>query len=84
VFPGQAHEGFWMKDTLIPLDIAFIALDTVAEIDSMTPCRADPCPITRPRVFYDRALEVPAGTFAKGGITVGASAVPDRSLPAAS
>jgi uncharacterized membrane protein (UPF0127 family) len=73
VYPDlRAWGGYWMKDTLVPLDIAFIARGRISEIDTMTPCRADPCPQTSPADPYDQALEVPAGTFERAGITAGA------------
>ncbi|MBW3562927.1 MAG: DUF192 domain-containing protein [Actinobacteria bacterium] len=67
---GEDHEGaFWMKDTLVPLDIAFIASDgDVREILQMEPCREDPCPRYGPGVSYRYALEVPRGWFAEVGV----------------
>ena len=56
--------GFWMKDTLIPLDIAFFDADgSLVDLLSMEPCEADPCPTYRPSGPYRAALEVPAGGF---------------------
>jgi uncharacterized membrane protein (UPF0127 family) len=45
VFDTPGSYGFWMKNTLIPLDIIwmdenFVVVDTA----TMTPCTADPCP----------------------------------------
>ncbi|MCJ7726565.1 MAG: DUF192 domain-containing protein [Acidimicrobiia bacterium] len=60
----DVESGFWMKDTLIPLDIAFFAADgSVVDLLSMVPCEADPCPSYRPGGPYRWALEVPAGGF---------------------
>jgi uncharacterized membrane protein (UPF0127 family) len=64
LFPRPVQVGFWMKNTLANLDIAFISGDRVLEVHAMTPCRADPCPLTRPSRPYDQALEVPAGELA--------------------
>jgi uncharacterized membrane protein (UPF0127 family) len=72
LFPAPVRAGFWMKGTLVPLDIAFIREGRVAEVRSMTPCRADPCPLTVPDAAFDAALEVPAGTFAEAGVGPGA------------
>jgi uncharacterized protein len=75
VYPEERTGAFWMKDTLVPLDIAFIAADgTVREVLTMEPCTADPCPIYDPEVDYLAALEVPAGWFATWDIDVGATA----------
>jgi hypothetical protein len=36
IFPQAAKHSFWMKDTLLPLSIAFIAADgTILNIDEM-------------------------------------------------
>jgi uncharacterized protein len=72
VFGEERTGGFWMKDTLVPLDIAFAAADgTIVAILTMTPCTADPCPTYDPEVAYTSALEVPAGWFASAGVEVG-------------
>lgn len=72
VYPETRRGGFWMKDTLIPLTIAFLDADgRVLEIVDMEPCRADPCPVHDPNVAYRNALEVPAGALARLGVTVG-------------
>lgn len=72
-FPeAAAHGGFWMRGTLVPLDIAFVAAGEVIAVATMRPCPADPCPITRPDGPYDAALEVPAGWLAEAGVGPGA------------
>lgn len=44
VFEDEAPRAFWMKDTLVPLDIVFFRADgTFAGAHSMPPCIADPC-----------------------------------------
>jgi uncharacterized membrane protein (UPF0127 family) len=64
--------GFWMKDTLVPLDIAFADEDgTIVDVLAMDPCEDDPCPVYRPSSSYVTALEVPQGWFASVGIEVG-------------
>jgi len=66
--------GFWMKGTLIPLDIAWIDVaGVVVATASMTPCEADPCPTWEPGAAYRSALEVPAGFLAARGIGVGST-----------
>lgn len=62
VFQETTDGGFWMKDTLIPLDIAFFE-DAGGFMDSLTmePCTGDPCPVYRPSGSYRYAVEAPIG-----------------------
>ena len=63
-FSEEAITGFWMRGTLIPLDIAFFGEDQVmVDMMSMTPCEADPCPSYVPDAPFAWALEVPSGTL---------------------
>ena len=75
VFPGTpgpgGRPGFWMRDTLVPLDIAFAADGVVVGVATMVPCPCPPCPITHPGVEYDVALEVGAGVLGAAGIGPG-------------
>jgi uncharacterized protein len=72
VFPEDQRGAFWMKDTLIPLSIAFFSADgRILKILDMEPCDADPCPLYDPGVAYRGALEVNEGAFAGWGITTG-------------
>lgn len=69
-FDDDRTGGFWMKNTLVPLDIAFIADDgTIVSIFQMEPCAADPCTIYTPTGPYRRALEVAQGWFERAGVT---------------
>lgn len=62
IFQSETDGGFWMKDTLIPLDIAFFDSDGVlVNLLTMEPCAADPCPTYRPGGSYRYAVEAPAG-----------------------
>ena len=73
VFPAAAVQTFWMKDTLIPLDMVFFDArrKTVTVLDDVPPCKADPCPIypsTEPARYV---LELNAGVAAKLGVRNG-------------
>jgi uncharacterized protein len=76
LFDRERTGGFWMWNTLIELDIAFIGVDGVAHtLATMVPCEADrssDCPVTRPAEPYRAALEVPGGWFGRMGIEPGA------------
>jgi uncharacterized membrane protein (UPF0127 family) len=72
LFGEPATVGFWMKDTLIPLSIAFWDEQSrIVAIDEMTPCTQEPCPTNGPDVPYRGAVEANAGFFADHGVTVG-------------
>jgi uncharacterized protein len=72
LFGGDSDSGFWMKDTLIPLSIAFADADgTIVSILDMEPCEADPCEIYDPGAVYRSALEVNQGAFDDWGVQVG-------------
>jgi uncharacterized membrane protein (UPF0127 family) len=62
VFERNTTAGFWMKDTLLPLDIAFFTAEG-AYVDSfsMEPCTTPSCPSYQPGGAYRYALEVPLG-----------------------
>jgi uncharacterized membrane protein (UPF0127 family) len=66
VFERDEMLSFWMKNTLIPLSIAFIASDgRIMEIRNMEPGNLDPVRSSR-SVRY--ALEVPQGWFDRVGL----------------
>lgn len=72
VYPRDVRSGFWMKNTLIPLDVAFSdARGRILRILTMQPCRADPCRIYEPDVSYRTALEVNAGSFRRWKVKAG-------------
>lgn len=67
-------DGFWMWETLIPLDVAFIDSDrTIRRIVTMDVCgdRMDDCPNHPAGVEYVMAVEVHAGWFGRNGVEVG-------------
>ncbi len=63
---------FWMKDTRIPLDILWIAGDTIIEITPNVPIpHTDNLPTYSPSVSVDTVLELPAGYSESNNIKVG-------------
>jgi uncharacterized membrane protein (UPF0127 family) len=68
IFPEVAPRGFWMKNTLIPLDILFFdASGAWVSGTTMTPCTADPCPGYPSKGAAKYALEIPAGFLKEYG-----------------
>lgn len=84
VFPDDTEASFWMKDTLIPLSIAFVRADgTIIEIEDMEPQTEDSHASPEP---FRYAIEVNQGWFDEYGITAGdavdLSAATDETAPA--
>jgi uncharacterized protein len=69
---GQPHR-FWMKNTMIPLDMIWMDADgKVLFVSANTPpCRADPCPSYGPDAPPASVLEIAGGMAEKERITVG-------------
>ena len=66
VFPADHSGGFWMKNTLIPLSIAYLsASGEVLAVLDMEPCQADPCPTYDPGTPYRYAVEAGKGWFSR-------------------
>jgi uncharacterized membrane protein (UPF0127 family) len=75
VFAAPGYYPFWMKDTLIPLDIIWLQQDgrIVSIAADVPPCRADPCPEYPPAAGTTAVyvLEVNAGFAKKHALKVG-------------
>ena len=71
VYDQDQRMSFYMKDTLMPLSIAFVAADgRIVEIHDMKPLSLDPVHSSR-SVRY--ALEVNQGAFERMGVAPGDS-----------
>lgn len=69
IFAVDQQGPFWMKDTLIPLSIAFIGADgRILEIQDMAPMSEE---LHRPVQGYRYALEVNQGFFSRNGVNPG-------------
>ncbi len=73
VFSDAAVHSFWMKDTLIPLDMIWLDYSRrVVHIeDNVPPCQRDPCATYAPSRKAMYVLEVNARKAAQWGIKLG-------------
>ena len=70
VFPQPRPVAFWMKDTPVPLSIAYVGPSgRIFEIHDLKPFDETPVPSASQAVTY--AIEVPQGWFAKHGVMAG-------------
>jgi uncharacterized protein len=72
IYDEPVEHSFWMKDTLIPLSVAFVDdAGRVVGLREMEPCRADPCPTYGVDTPYVLAVEANRGWFDDHGVGVG-------------
>jgi len=73
VFPDEKTRSFWMKNTLIPLDIIFISsAGRVNEITTLVSCRENEiCPSYNSKTPAQYVLEINAGASEKFKIMEG-------------
>jgi uncharacterized membrane protein (UPF0127 family) len=71
--PQMGEYPFWMKNTLIPLDMIWIddQMRIVHIKTDVPPCKADPCPSYPPGVPAKYVLEVAAGVSKQHQLAVG-------------
>ncbi len=72
VFDGSSKYSFWMKNTLIPLDIIWINenLEIAWIAENVNPCEEDPCPSYIPQDQAKYVLEINGGLSEKYGFKV--------------
>ena len=70
VFADTGRHSFWMKDTLISLDIIWLDYDLrIVHIEErVPPCKADPCEVYTPERAGLYVLELVAGQAAQMGL----------------
>jgi uncharacterized membrane protein (UPF0127 family) len=63
---------FWMRNTLIPLDMVFLYQGKVRAVSAqVSPCDQAACPTYGPDEPSDQVIELPSGRAAELGIQVG-------------
>ena len=72
IFEKEGFYSFWMKDTLIPLDIVWINKNKeVVHIEkNISPCAKEPCPKYKPSQKAMYVLEINPNSNIKTGETV--------------
>ena len=72
-FQQSAEQAFWMKNTLIPLDMVWIdEQKRIVHVKmDVPPCQADPCPSYAPGVPARYILELAAGTARQHHLAAG-------------
>jgi uncharacterized membrane protein (UPF0127 family) len=73
VFPGEDFRSFWMKNTLISLDIIFLnsGQQIVGMHLSVPPCKTDPCPSYTSSSPARYVLELKGGLAKKLNLQIG-------------
>ena len=72
VFEESGEHGFWMKNTLIPLDIIWVNENfEVVDIKTAEPCEEEPCEVYIPIEKAKYVLEVNSDWVEKNGVKVG-------------
>ncbi|MBN2534522.1 MAG: DUF192 domain-containing protein [Spirochaetales bacterium] len=78
IFPQNAQTPFWMKNTYIPLSVAFLSEEgEILDIKDMTPLSTD---LVKSRYPYKYALEVNQGILEEIGVHTGDYIVLPRGL----
>lgn len=71
VYPDERIRAFWMKDTLIPLSLAFVdAAGVIISVHDMRPGSRDPVVSERPAGYV---IELALGEFSEAGVVPGDS-----------
>ena len=83
LFPGATTGGFWMKNTLVPLSIAYVNGDRVVSTAEMAPCppAATQCPTYEAAGPYTSAVEARAGFFPSHGVRPGTRLFVSGTIP---
>ena len=72
IFPTLDQQGFWMKNTLIPLDIIWLNdRKEIVYFVTAPPCKADPCKSYEPIQKAKYVLEVNGGFMKKHELKLG-------------
>src|SRR3989344_6938509 len=74
IFEDESYQNFWMKNTLIPLDMIFIDDGLkIVDIKNAVPCKNEPCAIYASKKPARYVLEANSGFAGKNSIADGNS-----------
>lgn len=74
VFDESSVHSFWMKNTLVPLDVIWLDSELrIVDIQTAVPCAQDPCAVYTPQGDSQYVLEINAGKAAEWGLEIGQS-----------
>lgn len=72
VFENEGYQTFWMKNTLIPLDMIFIDKGfEIVDIKNAVPCEEEPCKLYKSSKPAKYVLEVNSGFAIKNNVKIG-------------
>jgi len=73
IFEKEGNHAFWMKNTLIPLDIIWLNKDkeVVFISENAQPCKEDSCSLIEPGKETKYVLEINGGISKRIGLAVG-------------
>ena len=72
IFGNEGYQAFWMKNTLIPLDIIFIGKNfEIVDIKNAVPCKDEPCPLYKSSKPAEYVLEVNGNFTIKNNVKAG-------------
>ena len=76
IFENEEHQTFWMKNTLIPLDIIFIDKNfKIVDIRYTIPCEKDPCRLYKSTKPAKYVLEMNGNFTSINNIKIGDSLI---------
>ena len=73
IYNDLGQRSVWMKNTLIPLDVLFLAEDgsILSMIDNLPPCKQDPCTVYDSNAEAKFMLELTAGFIKQNHLKIG-------------
>jgi len=82
IYPDEGVHSFWMKNTLIPLDMVWINgnREVISISKDVQPCQTPQCPLISPGQKVQFVLELNGGTSDKIGLAVGDKITLDKSI----